>query len=124
MKKLTNGLITTLTFGLAALSSAAITFTQTVDGWWLNTYTWAAQVENVQARRTLDPVGTVKPCWIHVKQMDGSKAATAVYCTTMTKTFHGAFTSRWDVNVHAGTITDDDWWDADELGSEIGRAHV
>jgi len=112
--------LATLAFaGLATTAAADITFTQTVDGWWTNTYTWAAQNDNIQTRRGFDPVGTVKEVWARVVQKNGSEVGTAVFCTTATKTFAGAFSDRWDVAVPAGTLTDSDFWDCSAMGVEI-----
>ena len=99
---------------LAPMSSAALAdlnFTQTFDGWFENKYAWAAQNETIVCRRSGDPNGTVKSVWARVVQKNGSKAGTAVFCTTMTKTSSG-LTDRWSVAVPAGTICDEDFWDA------------
>ncbi len=95
-----------------------IDFTQTVDGWWYNKYEWHAQVETIERLRDLDPIGTVRRVWARVVQKDGSKVGTAVFCTTMTKTAAG-LVDTWDINVPAGSIEDKDWWDADDLGTEL-----
>lgn len=106
---------------LSALSGptiADLTFTQTVDGWWTNTYAWEAQLEQIVCLRNADPVGTVKSVWGRVAQQNGSGVGTAVYCTTMTKVSSG-LTDRWNVNVPAGMITDKDFWDASVICFEL-----
>jgi len=110
----------TLSLTAMALPAAAdITFTQSVDGWWYNEYTWNAQVESITRARSADLVGDVKNIWVQVVQKNGSEVGTEIYCTTMTKTGAGAFTDTWDVNVLAGTIIDKDFWDADRLGVKL-----
>lgn len=111
--------LSALTLGI--LSSTALSdlnFTQTVDGWFENKYTWPAQNETVVCRRSGDPIGTVKSVWARVVQKNGSQAGTAVFCTTMTKTAAG-LTDRWSVAVPAGTICDEDFWDASVICVEI-----
>lgn len=103
---------------LASHAAADINFTQTFDGWFENKYMWDAQIETVVCRRSGDPDGTVRSVWARVVQKNGSQAGTAVFCTTMTKTSSG-ITDRWAVNVPAGTICDEDFWDADVLCVEI-----
>jgi hypothetical protein len=95
-----------------------LTFVQTVDGWFTNTYVWAAQVETIVCLRSGDPEGTVRSVWGRVVQKNGSKVGTAVFCTTMTKVDTG-LTDRWDVNVPAGMITDNDFWDASVICFEL-----
>jgi hypothetical protein len=97
---------------------ADLNFTQTFDGWFENKYTWGAQVENIVCLRSGDPIGSTKSVWARVVQKNGSQAGTAVFCTTMTKTAAG-LTDRWDVNVPAGTICDEDFWDASVICVEI-----
>jgi hypothetical protein len=100
-------------------AAADITFTQTVDGWWTNTYTWNAQNDSINTARGGDALGTVKNVWARVVQKNGSKVGNAVFCTTATKVFAGAFGDRWDVAVPAGTITDSDFWDCSAIGVEL-----
>lgn len=122
MKRTTNrmrpGLFPLILATTATPALADITFVQTFDGWFSNTYTWAAQIETINCLRGADPVGTVKSVWGRVVQKNGSQAGTAVFCTTMTKTFTG-IVDRWDVSVPAGVINDKDFWDADVLCVEI-----
>jgi hypothetical protein len=109
---------------LASPSVANITFTQTVDTWRVNTYTWNAQIEGIVCERNAEKEGTVKSVWARVVQKNGSQAGTAVFCTTMRKTSSG-LTDTWDVTIPAGMITDNDFWDATVLCVEIvkcGRA--
>lgn len=106
---------------LAVAAGAAwsdITFTQTVDGWWENTYEWGAQVEKINCLRGFDPVGTVKTVWARMVQKDGSKVGTAVFCTTMTKAAAGLVDS-WNVTIPAGSISDCDFWDAGTICVEL-----
>jgi hypothetical protein len=111
--------ISILTLSICASSAACdLNFTQTVDGWFENKYTWPAQNEIVVCRRSGDPVGTIKSVWARVVQKNGSQAGTAVFCTTMTKTATG-LTDRWSVAVPAGTICDEDFWDASVICVEI-----
>lgn len=104
--------------GLALPATADLTFTQTADDWWANSYAWNAQIEGIVCRRNTDPVGTVKSIWGRVVQKNGSKVGTAVFCTTMVKTATGLFDS-WDVTVPAGTIDDCDFWDASTICFEL-----
>jgi hypothetical protein len=99
-------------------ATADLTFTQTVDGWWENTYTWDAQIETIVCLRSGDPKGTEKSVWGRVVQTNGSKVGTAVFCTTMVKTSSG-ISDRWDVSVPAGMIMDKDFWDASSICFEI-----
>jgi hypothetical protein len=113
-----------LLFLSAPTANANLIFTQTVDGWFTNTYTWAAQLESIQTTRGFDPVGTVKTVWARVVQKNGSEVSTAVFSTTMTKTATG-LADTWDVSVPAGSITDSDFWDASVICIELvkcGRA--
>ena len=104
---------------IAPLAAADITFTQTVDDWWSNTYTWNAQNETINTARGFDAIGTVKEVWARVVQKNGSKVGTAVFCTTATKTGAGAFGDTWALAVPAGTLTDSDFWDCSAMGAEI-----
>jgi len=104
--------------GFAGGANADLTFTQTVDEWWANTYTWGAQTEQIVCLRNADPKGTVKSVWGRVAQQNGSGVGTAVFCTTMTKVSSGT-TDRWDVNVPAGMISDKDFWDASVICFEL-----
>ncbi|MBO6514121.1 MAG: hypothetical protein JJ974_09170 [Phycisphaerales bacterium] len=118
-------LITSLIAGAASTATANLNFTQTVDNWFNNKYTWNAQTETVALGRSLDPNGTVRSVWARVVQKNGSKAGTAVFCTTMTKTGSVGLLDTWAVNVPAGTICDEDFWDATILCVELvqcGRA--
>lgn len=115
LTKLAISLTLTLTAGTAW---SDIDFEQTVDGWWYNKYEWDAQVETVNCLRDFDPVGTVRRVWARVVQKNGSKVGTEVFCTTMRKTAAG-IVDTWDINVPAGSIEDEDWWDADRIGTEI-----
>lgn len=113
--------MTTASLSLTLLAGTAwsdIDFTQTIDDWWYNKYEWDAQTETITRLRSLDAIGTVKRVWARVVQKDGSKVGTAVFCTTMTKTAAG-LVDTWVINVPAGSIEDQDWWDADELGTEL-----
>ena len=105
-------------FALTSHAVCDLDFTQTFDGWFENKYTWPAQNETVVCRRSGDPVGTIKSVWARVVQKNGSKAGNAVFCTTMTKTETG-LTDRWSVAVPAGTICDEDFWDASVICVEI-----
>ncbi|MCL4220479.1 MAG: hypothetical protein KJZ65_03825 [Phycisphaerales bacterium] len=112
-------LATILSLSLAAGTAwSDIDFTQTVDGWWYNKYEWDAQVENINCLRNFDPVGTVKRVWARVVQKNGSKVGTEVFCTTMTKVAAG-IVDTWAVDVPAGLIEDEDFWDASRLGIEL-----
>ncbi len=104
--------------GFIQNAQAQLTFTQTVDGWFTNTFTWPAQVQPLTLKRNFDPVGTVSDVWGRVVQVDGSQVGTPVFCTTMTKAAAG-LVDTWNVNVPAGTITDGDWWDATQLTFEF-----
>ncbi|MGJ8635468.1 MAG: GC-type dockerin domain-anchored protein [Phycisphaerales bacterium] len=107
---------------LASISTHAnanLTFTQTVDGWFENKFTWNAQIESVTLKRNLDNIGTVRTVWARVVQKNGSQAGTAVFCTTMVKTATAGLTDTWAVSVPAGTICDGDFWDATILCVEI-----
>ena len=110
--------ITLILASVATPTSADLTFTQTVDGWWENSYAWDAQTETIICRRGFDPVGTIKSIWGRVVQKNGSKVGNAVFCTTMTKTSTG-LTDTWDVAVPAGTIDDCDFWDASTICFEL-----
>ena len=105
-------------FALTSHAVCDLDFTQTFDGWFENKYTWPAQNETVVCRRSGDPVGTIKSVWARVVQKNGSQAGNAVFCTTMTKTETG-LTDRWSVAVPAGTICDEDFWDASVICVEI-----
>lgn len=119
------GLLTSLIAGASMHASANITFTQTVDGWFENKFTWNAQLETVALGRSLDPNGTTRSVWARVVQKNGSQAGTAVFCTTMVKTGSVGLLDTWAVVIPAGTICDEDFWDATVLCVELvkcGRA--
>jgi hypothetical protein len=116
MKTTKATLLTLAIFGAPA--AADLDFTQTFDGWWENKYEWDAQTEDIVCERNFEPKGTVKSVWARVVQKNGSKAGTPVFCTTMTKTASG-LADTWRVNVPAGMICDEDFWDASVICVEI-----
>jgi hypothetical protein len=92
----------------------------------------AVKFLEIKKERDLEAnVGDKKNIWGRVVQTDGSKAGTAVFCTTMKLTQNGAGNDTWEVTVPAGSLTDSDFWDATELvfqemdcGGETSRSTI
>lgn len=118
-------LLSSLIAGITMQGHANLTFTQTVNQWRVNKFTWNAQLETTTLKRNLDAIGTTRTVWARVVQKNGSQAGTAVFCTTMVKTGSIGLWDNWAVSVPAGTICDGDFWDATILCVEVvqcGRA--